>query len=376
MTWLDRQPDHRTAPIWNIAEIKGAWPEGCSGILLRNGPALFQRQGETKQHLFDGDGLIQKWELSPKRIQHRAAWIHTQKFEREQREDKFLYPGLASNPELGRPIRNPDNLNTANTNLIAWNGSLLALWEAGSAHEIEPERLETLGPKVWSTDTKGAPFGAYPKVDDRGNLWNIGIAGNKLLIYVIEPNGGLKHVSVHTVRDCAIAHDFVLTERFLGVWLAPIRLKHDHLIQSDITLLQAMEWHEREGSQFLLFDRHQLELVKTIELDAELIFHFANAWEEGDSIHMTYVSSSYEQLQNGMLSNGNTTHAIPHPSRACLKRIDLTGGISETVKCPESVELPQIDERLRGTTSQTVFCLSQDNTNGRHRFNGIIRYEL
>jgi all-trans-8'-apo-beta-carotenal 15,15'-oxygenase len=92
MTWLDRRPDHGAAPVWNIAEIKGAWPECCSGILLRNGPALFQRQGETKQRLFDGDGPIQKWELSPKRIQQRAAWIHTQKLEREQREDKFLYP--------------------------------------------------------------------------------------------------------------------------------------------------------------------------------------------------------------------------------------------------------------------------------------------
>jgi carotenoid cleavage dioxygenase len=46
------------------------------------------------------------------------------------------------------------------------------------------------------------------------------------------------------------------------------------------------------------------------------------------------------------------------------------------VKCSECVEFPQIDERLRGTASQTVFCLSQDNTNGRRRFNGIIRYEL
>jgi carotenoid cleavage dioxygenase len=229
---------------------------------------------------------------------------------------------------------------------------------------------------VWSPDTKGAPFGAHPKVDRRGNLWNIGIAGNKLLIYVIKPDGHLKRVSVHTVRDCAIAHDFVLTDHFLGVWLAPIRVNPDHLAQGDTSLLKAMEWHEQEGSQFLLFDRDRLELQKIIELDAELIFHFANAWEEHDAIHMTYVSSSYEQLQNGMLNNDNTAKAIPHRSHACLKSIDLTGGFSETVKQSECVEFPQIDERLRGAESQTVFCLSQENTNGRPRFNGIIRYEL
>lgn len=42
-------------------------------------------------------------------------------------------------------ILNPIPKNTANTNIIYWAGRLLALWEGGLPHRLEPDSLRTVG---------------------------------------------------------------------------------------------------------------------------------------------------------------------------------------------------------------------------------------
>jgi carotenoid cleavage dioxygenase-like enzyme len=41
------------------------------------------------------------------------------------------------------------------------NKRLFALWEGGSAYEINPKTLATIGIQSWSPQTKGLPFGAH-----------------------------------------------------------------------------------------------------------------------------------------------------------------------------------------------------------------------
>ena len=53
---------------------------------------------------------------------------------------------------MRRPIRNNDSANTANTNLLPHAGKLYALWEAGSATEIDPSSLATREIKTWRDD--------------------------------------------------------------------------------------------------------------------------------------------------------------------------------------------------------------------------------
>lgn len=378
MTWATRQPDHRQPPQWTIAAIEGRWPKDCNGTLLRNGPALFERSGENKRHLFDGDGFAQAWRFNGGSIQHKASWIHTKKFKEEQRAGHFLYPGFADSSTTRKTIKNPDDLNTANTNLIHWQGTLLALWEAGSAHELDPTSLETLGPKIWSPETEAAPFGAHPKLDEQGRLWNIGISGNQLLVYVINPDGSLDKLRLHSVRPCAMVHDFMLTEHYLGVWLAPIQINAQTLHQHG-RLLSAMEWHEQEGSQLLLIDRNSLEITKTLELESEMIFHFANAWEEDQHLNICYISNTFEQLHTDLIAspdNGTQRRPSARKPHARFRRIHLDTGVSESWQGHEGVEFPQIDERIRGKPCSKFFSLLSRQSTFKQGFNGIMRHSM
>jgi hypothetical protein len=44
------------------------------------------------------------------------------------------------------------------------NKRLFALWEGGSAYEINPKTLATIGIQSWSPQTKGLPFGAHYQI--------------------------------------------------------------------------------------------------------------------------------------------------------------------------------------------------------------------
>lgn len=378
MNWAGRQPSYHRLPSWDVASIEGQWPKECNGTLLRNGPALFQRGGETKRHLFDGDGLVQAWDFCGGSIRHKASWIQTSKFNEEQREGRFLYPGFADSETTHRAIKSPDDFNTANTNIIYWNGKLLALWEAGSAHELDPINLETIGPKIWSPETQAAPFGAHPKLDDQGRLWNIGISGNHLLVYVINPDGSLASVRLLTIRPCAMAHDFFLTEHYLGVWLAPIHINPQDLHKNG-RLLSAMEWRDQDGSQLLLIDRDSLEITKIVELEAELIFHFANVWEEDQHLNICYIRNSFEQLHADLLiapENETQAGVSTTVTRACFRRIRLDTGEGEMWQGVEHVEFPQFDERYRGKPCGTFFSLLSTTFNSHSVFNGILRQDI
>ena len=61
------------------ARVRGLWPAALRGRFYRNGPALFERQGERYHHWFDGDGMVQQFTLEDGRISHRGRLVRTAK---------------------------------------------------------------------------------------------------------------------------------------------------------------------------------------------------------------------------------------------------------------------------------------------------------
>src|SRR5688572_24579910 len=70
--------------IAHTLKISGRVPAGLAGTLYRNGPGRFSRAGLRYKHWFDGDGLMQAWQLGPQGISHRARFVGTAKFKREE----------------------------------------------------------------------------------------------------------------------------------------------------------------------------------------------------------------------------------------------------------------------------------------------------
>jgi len=217
---LPRQPRLATLKgavadqLGGAASMEGRWPGEIRGTFYRNGPARFELGGERYHHWFDGDGMVHAWHIGGGQVRHEARFVQTQKYVEESAAGRFLYPTFNTFLDR-RPVGNNDTVNAANTNLLPHAGKLYALWEGGSATEIDPQGLATRGIKSWRDDLAALPFSAHPKVTPDGTLWNFGVVhgGNKLLLWRIDPNGSLGKFGMIDVPHLPIVHDFVVTQR-------------------------------------------------------------------------------------------------------------------------------------------------------------------
>ena len=69
--------------------VSGKPPAGLAGTLYRNGPAHFQHGEAYATHWFDGDGMVQQFNMGgaagTPRIAHRGRLVNTSKLKAEQR---------------------------------------------------------------------------------------------------------------------------------------------------------------------------------------------------------------------------------------------------------------------------------------------------
>mmetsp|Transcript_37085 Transcript_37085/g.66802 ORF Transcript_37085/g.66802 Transcript_37085/m.66802 type:complete len:706 (+) Transcript_37085:100-2217(+) len=163
---------------YEIDDIDGDLPDDLVGVLYRNGPDKFGVNGERVAHILDADGMVLRMEFRPpeetsSRVKFTSRFVETEGFceERESKEftkrgtfgtarrassSLFSEPsrkGLNEDPEDKPPLLariaanafNVDIKNTANTQVIAFGGKVLALWEAGMPYRLDPVSLETIG---------------------------------------------------------------------------------------------------------------------------------------------------------------------------------------------------------------------------------------
>jgi len=165
---------------YELEDIEGQVPHDLVGVLYRNGPGKMGVGGERVQHTLDADALIYKIEFpkatnnndnEERTIRFTSRFVETQSFRDEQQAGRFLYRGtfgtgptsplvdqkrpkngLNADPPkpslLAKVLGSAGNVNiknSANTQIVSFGGKLLALFEAGLPHALNPKTLETIG---------------------------------------------------------------------------------------------------------------------------------------------------------------------------------------------------------------------------------------
>ncbi|KAL7535303.1 hypothetical protein ACHAXR_006402 [Thalassiosira sp. AJA248-18] len=265
---------------YEIEDIEGELPDDLVGVLYRNGPGKFGVNGERVAHILDADGLVVRFEFRPpeenhsSRVKFTSRFIETEGFCEERELQQFTKrgtfgtapvpswfeparKGLNEDPEdkpplLARMAANAfqvDIKHTANTQVIAYGGKVLALWEAGMPYKLDPVTLKTVGmdslglPKKQAVPGKlavnylpglpeelqpeilgGKAHTAHPKLCPRtGHLvgWTWAqnpIDGSMEVTFTEYKSDGFQVVAseTHVLEGCALApHDMVLTENYV-----------------------------------------------------------------------------------------------------------------------------------------------------------------
>jgi carotenoid cleavage dioxygenase len=356
--------------------IEGRWPRELRGRYFRNGPGLMQRGGQRYQHWFDGDGLVQAWAFEGGEASHRARFVQTEKFRAEQQAGRFLLPGFGTAIKPERPVRGPDSVNAANTSVLLQGDALYALWEGGSAYELDPATLATRGPKAWSRELRGMPFSAHPKVEADGTVWNFGSAGGQLFVYQISPRGEVQRQAALDVQAPAMLHDFAVSQRHLVFLLAPITLDAAAL-RAGSSMLGAMRWAGDQPTRVLLVDKADLTRQRIFEMPASHVFHFGNAWDDGQLLRVDYVQSvplpEYNALSARMMRGERTPRDRSTPR---VLEIALATGRLRLHERDEAVEFPVVDPRVVAQRHRLVWYPTAVATGARWGFNGLMRLDI
>lgn len=260
-----------------LTPIAGHAPADFAGILYRNGPAKFRRGASSAGHWFDGDGLIRRFEIADGRASLAARFADTPKRRLETRLDRIVTPGFGTAQASGAEIRNNDDANAANTNVMLLGGELLALWEGGSATLLDPETLLTEGFKTFRDDLRYMPFSAHPRIEADGSVWNFAGNGKVTGLWHLGADGRLIDFAGLPLPRASYFHDFTMTARHIVIVLQPwLQTRMGFPIST------TMEWQPELGTQVMVIAKDDLTQRRIYELPAFSAFHYGNGWEETD----------------------------------------------------------------------------------------------
>lgn len=346
-----------TDKLHGTAVVEGRWPAEIKGTFYRNGPARFELGGERYQHWFDGDGMVHAWHIDAGRVRHEACFVRTQKYVEESAAGQFLYPAIGTDITR-RPVSNNDTMNTANTNVVPHAGKLYALWEGGSATELDPANLATRGIKTWRDNLTAMSFSAHPKITPDGVLWNFGVApgANKLLLWRIDPDGSLGKFGMINIPQLPMVHDFVVTARYM-VFLVPPFDMH-----SAPTYLATHVWNGSRALRAVVVDRADFTLRRIVEMPAGMAFHLGNGWDEGDSVRFDACLAADDSDLRAMKSvmRGENWHGAN--TDTVLVTLDLNRGTARSETLLGGTEFPRVAAADIGSRYRQLFVTTSHGT--------------
>ena len=360
-------------------------PVAVTGTLYRNGPGRMKRGTTEYHHWFDGDGMIQSFQMHGQALIHQAQMVRTTKFIVEEEAGRYLWPGFGTRFEGGRSATKADDVNVANTSILPVGDELWALWEAGSAWHIDPHSLETVERKVFSAESDGLPFSAHPKIDVDGRIWNFGyISGaDTLVIYDMAANGGLNRVKLISAPNTNMVHDFAITENYLVFLLMPFTYNGEQL-GSPMAFSERIGWDENAATDVIIINKSSLEIEHHLQMPAIFAFHIGNAWQDGMQIRVEVATSNEWNEFNDAVVNatkGQSLHQAGQPKVDEPAAVELVIDLQRRQISTETIpilggDFPNFDDRFLGVRTNTLTMINSSDTKSRQVFgaNQLVRF--
>lgn len=341
------------------ATLRGRWPAALRGTLYRNGPAWFERGGFRYEHWFDGDGMVQAWRIGDDGIVHRGRMVETPKFARERKAGRFVVPAAGTTVPDPRPVRNNDDANPANTSVMTLGGRVFALCEAGSAFEVDPGTLETLGPVRWREDLASLPFSAHPLVERDGSVWNFGGigmmgGGTDLLLWHLAADGRVLQARALPCPALGYLHSFAMTETHLVFVLAPFELGEAG------AFFERLRFAPAQPARIAVVPKADLDAARWFEADFAMAYHLADAYRTGDEIVVRAVVHDDPDTARSPMAHamrGHATNPGEHSGQLASLHLDLRRGQARWQRQDvQALEFPVFDPRSRGDRAATLYA--------------------
>nr|6C7O_A Chain A, Apocarotenoid-15,15'-oxygenase [Synechocystis sp. PCC 6803 substr. Kazusa]6C7O_B Chain B, Apocarotenoid-15,15'-oxygenase [Synechocystis sp. PCC 6803 substr. Kazusa]6C7P_A Chain A, Apocarotenoid-15,15'-oxygenase [Synechocystis sp. PCC 6803 substr. Kazusa]6C7P_B Chain B, Apocarotenoid-15,15'-oxygenase [Synechocystis sp. PCC 6803 substr. Kazusa] len=281
-----------------VEDVEGSIPLWLQGTLYRNGPGLLEIGDRPLKHPFDGDGMVTAFKFpGDGRVHFQSKFVRTQGYVEEQKAGKMIYRGVFGSQPAGGWLKTIFDLrlkNIANTNITYWGDRLLALWEGGQPHRLEPSNLATIGlDDLGGILAEGQPLSAHPRIDpastfDGGQPCYVTFSiksslSSTLTLLELDPQGKLLRQKTETFPGFAFIHDFAITPHYAIFLQNNVTLNGLPYLFGLRGAGECVQFHPDKPAQIILVPRDGGE-IKRIPVQAGFVFHHANAFEENGKI--------------------------------------------------------------------------------------------
>ncbi len=388
----NRRVDEEFASV-ELELVSGTVPADLRGTLYRNGPGRLEHQGVLYQHLFDGDGMVMAFSIVDGKIRYRNRFVRTREFTEEEAAGRMLHRSFGTNIPGGfwRNMLKMRFKNAANTSVIYHGGKLLALWEGGWPHELDPETLETVQrydyDGVLRNDTTVGrwimpelPFAAHPRLHpDTGELHNFGTATGakqELLLYRVDPQGAARIDRRITMEQLYFTHDYVLTAEGQHIFFfIPVAFE---LWKALLGLEPPVETLLQQPDQPIHIMVIDDEGITEYETDYCFIFHFVNGYRNADGTLVVDAFTMPDFPLSFDLHRGLAGEPVDSAS-GNLTRFYLTPGQKQARREPLSDypgEFPAWHPDRTGKPYRYAWGIGNPSDRGGELLHGIVKYDL
>ncbi|WP_420477926.1 carotenoid oxygenase family protein [Brevundimonas sp. FT23028] len=328
-----------------MRRVHGRAPAALEGALFRNGPAKFRRPGGSATHWFDGDGLMRAFRVRDGQATLEARFADTPKRRWESEIDAVVTPGFGTAGDRRARLGSNDDANTANTAVMVAGDEVWALWEGGSPLAMDRADLSTKRFVTLRDDLKGMPFQAHPRYDPDGTIWNVGLHGDRMIVWRLNADRSLNTVGIVELPRASYMHDFTATARHLVIVMQPWVFE-----RPGMPMTSQFAWKPELGTQVMVVDKADLSRTRIFELPAFSYFHLGDAWEDASGAirfdvaagkDITFVVEGARVLVEGR-------GTVPgSPSELSLVTL-YPDGRAEMVSSGIAGEFPKCDPRRAG----------------------------
>ncbi|KAJ4179560.1 hypothetical protein NW767_014596 [Fusarium falciforme] len=205
-------------------EVEGTIPDSIDGTFFRVMPDPRHAPFIENDPWFNGDGSVSAFQVKNGRVHFKQRFVRTEKLLREQKEGKAVLGKYRNRytDAVQFKVRS-----TANTNVLYFNGRLLACKEDSPPYAMNPITLETLGLYDFDGQLPSLTFTAHPKIDPlTGELVGFGYEAKgdgtpDVCYYSVSSDGKFTEIVWLVAPVVAMIHDFAVTENWVVFPIIP-----------------------------------------------------------------------------------------------------------------------------------------------------------
>jgi beta,beta-carotene 9',10'-dioxygenase len=334
--------------------VDGELPSWLRGVLVRNGPALFEIGEQQLNHWFDGLAMLHGFAFGAGRVSYANRFLRSSAYDAYKKTGKMafsefgtdpcraIFSGVTSLPVLGV-------VPNANVSIERLGTQFRALTEMPVAVRFDARGLRTLG--ATGTLPTGRLGTAHPHHDPRTGerfSYEVELVPPTMGLRILSEKGGRRRELAFVPQDKpGYLHSFGLTDRYVAVFTQPFGFNLTKFLSPTRgPIVTNYEWDGTQPARIVLVDRAKGGIAATVEVDPAFVFHNINAFDDARGRVVLDVCAHEDNgivealyLKNLRKSGARVPQAVP-------RRITIDPGTAKaTVRdlAEGNFELPRTD---------------------------------